>query len=39
MEKNTTIKGEAPYLSPLIGFKNEYSKGYASMRFTKQLPR
>lgn len=26
---NTTIKGKAPYLSPLIGFKNENSRGYA----------
>ena len=34
---NTIIKGKAPYLSPLIGFKNEKSKGYANMSFTKQL--
>ena len=27
---NTAIKGKAPYLSPLIGFKNENSKGYAT---------
>jgi len=32
---NTTIKGKAPYLSQLIGFKNETSKGYANLKFTK----
>ena len=31
---NTIIKGKAPYLSPLIGFKNENSKGYANLRFS-----
>lgn len=31
---NITIKGKAPYLSPLIGFKNENSKGYANLRFS-----
>ena len=31
---NTTIKGKAPYLSPLIGFKNENSRGYANLKFT-----
>ena len=32
---DTTIKGKAPYLSPLIGFKNEDSKGYANLKFSK----
>ena len=31
---NTTIKGKAPYLSTRIGFKNEYSKGYANLKFS-----
>ena len=31
---NTTIKGKAPYLSPLIGFKNEQSKDYANLKYT-----
>ena len=31
---NTTIKGKAPYLSSLIGFKNDNSKGYANLRFS-----
>ena len=31
---SNTIKGKAPYLSPLIGFKNENSKGYANLKFT-----
>ena len=31
---NTTIEGKAPYLSPLIGFKNENSKDYANLRFS-----
>ncbi len=31
---NTTIKGKAPYLSSLIGFKNENSRGYANLKFT-----
>ena len=30
----TTIKGNVPYLSPLIGFKNENSKGYANLKFS-----
>jgi hypothetical protein len=34
MEQNTTIKGEAPYLSNLIGFRNEKSKDYANLKFT-----
>ena len=28
------IKGKANYLSPLIGFKNENSRGYANLKFT-----
>ena len=31
---NTTIKGKAPYLSQLIGFKHENSKSYANLKFT-----
>ena len=31
---SNTIKGKAPYLSPLIGFKNEDSKGYANLKFS-----
>ena len=36
MEKDIK-KGNAPYFADLIGFKNEKSKGYANMSFTKQL--
>ena len=36
MEKDIK-KGNAPYFADLIGFKNEKSKGYANMGFTKQL--
>lgn len=36
MEKNIK-KGNAPYFTDLIGFKNEKSKGYANMSFKKQL--
>ena len=31
---STIIKGKAPYLSPLIGFKNENSRGYANMKIS-----
>lgn len=31
---SNTIKGKAPYLSPLIGFKNENSRGYANLKFS-----
>ena len=34
---NTTIKGKAPYLSPLIGFKNENSRGFIKDLFAASL--
>lgn len=33
MEQNIT-KGKPPYLSTLIGFRNEKSKDYANLKFT-----